>query len=138
MTWQSSERIEIICWMKIWRPWWRFLSPLHCARFVSRYHFQSRRNWNYKSLSVAKKSNKGDWSFLPLCKTVQQDQIRKNSPDDEHFIVFGPDVLFCFVIVLCFIFCTIFFLSPTLFSDRTVPSNCANLTFTPGSLTGYL
>ena len=47
-------------------------------------------------------------------------------------------MLFCFVIVLCFIFCTIFFLSPTLFSDRTVPSNCANLTFTPGSLTGYL
>ena len=47
-------------------------------------------------------------------------------------------MLFCFVVVLCFIFSTIFFLSPTLFSDRTVPSNCANLTFTPGSLTGYL
>ena len=48
---------------------WRFLSPLHCARFISRYHFQSRCNWNYKSLSVAKKPNKGDWSSLPLFKT---------------------------------------------------------------------
>ena len=108
--------------MKSWRPWWRFLSPLHCARFVSRYHFQSRCNWNYKSLSVAKKSNKGDWSFLPLCKTVQQDQIQKNSPDDEHFIVFGPDVLFCFVIVLLFYFLYNLFLESNfvLWSDGSI------------------
>ena len=122
--------------MKSWRPWWPMTILEAPARFISRYHFQSRCNWNYKSLSVAKKPNKGDWSFLLLFKTKYlfplnyapkgwsdlQHQIRKFTWWWALYCFWWSDVLFCFVIFSLFYFLYNLFLESNfvLWSDGSI------------------